>query len=419
MIAVLITLVALFSVLTIKKQSPDGAPGGRRLAEQIEPGSAIIVVAKDTPEDQRFAAAFKENLGGSTVIATVFGEPFDFGTALADPPADYDVIAAAPSVAGQIVFDKFVASGKKLVTPTKKNVCVFLGLDNLSNVASRITVIAIIAIGMTMVIITAGIDLSVGSLIALSAVVTCWLIAKLGGGYEASTFVVIACCLCGILACAAAGAFTGSMVNHFSVPPFIATLAMMLMIRGIAFKITNDETIDRIPASFDWLGNGNTFGLPNSVILMVILYLIAHVIMSRTKLGRYIYAVGGNPEAARLSGVPVKRIKMIAYTTCGALAGLGGIILASRFKSAAANIGQSYELEVIAAVIVGGTSLFGGRGKVFGTLIGAFIIGVIQNGMNLIGLRSQDQLIALGAVILIAVILERIRSGEWKSATGG
>ena len=152
---------------------------------------------------------------------------------------------------------------------------------------------------------------------------------------------------------------------------------------------------------------------------MVILYLTAHVIMSRTKLGRYIYAVGGNPEAARLSGVPVKRIKMIAYTTCGALAGLGGIILASRFKSAAANIGQSYELEVIAAVVVGGTSLFGGRGKVFGTLIGAFIIGVIQNGMNLIGLRSQDQLIALGSVILIAVILERIRSGEWKSATGG
>jgi ribose transport system permease protein len=294
-----------------------------------------------------------------------------------------------------------------------------LSPDNLRNISSQIAVIAILAIGMTMVIITAGIDLSVGSLIALSAVVTTFLIQRMGGAADAGAGDLIIASIIGICCCALVGAFTGWMVAGFCVPPFIATLAMMQVVRGGAYKIADNQTISDVPAGFQWLGNGLSFGVPNCVILMAVLYVVAHIVMSKTQLGRYIYATGGNPEAARLSGVSPKKIKLIVYIIAGALAGLGGVVLASQLQSGAGRYGESYELKVIAAVVVGGTSLFGGRGKIFGTLIGAFIIAVIENGMNLKKLGSETQMIVLGAVILLAVLLERLRSGEWRSATGG
>ena len=290
----------------------------------------------------------------------------------------------------------------------------FLTSDNLINVANRIAVIAIIAIGMTMVIITAGIDLSVGSLIALSSVCATLLIERFGGAESAGTMSLVLCSLGGIAVCALAGLFSGIMVTAFKIPSFIVTLAMMLIASGAAYKLTGGESVGRLPVAFMWLGRGAKLGIPNAVILMIAVYLIAHVVMSRTTLGRYIYAVGGNPEAARLSGVPVRRILLFVYTASGALAGLGGIITASMFKSGDPKYGPLAELYVIAAVVVGGTSLSGGEGKVLGTLIGALIIAVIENGMNLTNVESYTQKIVLGAVILGAVLLDTLKKKSWR-----
>lgn len=290
----------------------------------------------------------------------------------------------------------------------------FLKTSNLLNVANQIAVIAIIAIGMTMVIITAGIDLSVGSLIALSAVVSAWFIVEIGGAREAGAPAMVAGCLLGIMVCATMGLFSGLMVTQFLVPPFIVTLGMMLVGSGLAFLIAQGESIYHLPDSFVWLGRGaDLFKLPNAVVLMILLYTGAHILMAKMTLGRYIYAVGGNREAARLSGVPVNRVLLFVYTTCGALSGLGGVVTASQLKSGAPTYGLMYELYVIAAVVVGGTSLAGGEGKVLGTLIGAFIIAVIQNGMNLTNVESYTQKVVLGLVILGAVLVDKLKKRGW------
>jgi ribose transport system permease protein len=227
---------------------------------------------------------------------------------------------------------------------------------------------------------------------------------------------MVLCCLAGIGVCAAAGLFSGSMVTFFGVPPFIATLGMMLVARGLASEATEGESVYQVPATFTRLGGGaDLLGIPNAVLLTLGLYLAAHVVMTRMTLGRYVYAIGGNAEAARLSGVPVRAVYLLVYTLCGALAGLGGVVLASRLKSGAPTYGQMYELYTIAAVVVGGTSLSGGEGKVFGTLIGALIIAVIKNGMNLTGVTPFRQDVVFGAVILGAVLLDRFKKYGWRS----
>ncbi len=286
----------------------------------------------------------------------------------------------------------------------------FLKVDNLLNIANQIAVIAIVAIGMTMVIITGGIDLSVGSLIALSAVLAAKFIRDGAGGTDASPLGMTVACLAAILTCGLVGAFTGAMITRFRIPSFIVTLAMMLVGSGLAYMISAGQSIYQIPDSFVWLGrDADLFGLPNAVVLMVILYALAHVLMARMRLGRYLYAVGGNREAARLSGVPVERVFLFAYIASASLAGLGGVIMASQLKSGSPTYGNMYELYVIAAVVVGGTSLSGGEGKILGTLIGAFIIAVIQNGMNLTNIESYTQKVVLGLVILGAVLIDRLR----------
>ena len=300
-----------------------------------------------------------------------------------------------------------------MIAPQSYRWPTFLKSENLLNIANQIAVIAIIAIGMTMVIITGGIDLSVGSLIAFSAVVATRIIRDVGGGVSAGTGFMIGACLIAILACGAVGGFSGMMITRFAVPPFIVTLAMMLVGSGLAYILAAGQSIYQIPDSFVWLGRGaDLLGLPNAVVLMVLLYIAAHILMSRTTLGRYIYAVGGNREAARLSGVPVQRVILFAYISCALLAALGGVVQASLFKSGSATYGNMYELYVIAAVVVGGTSINGGEGKMFGTLIGAFIIAVIQNGMNLMNVESYTQKVVLGFVILGAVLLDKIRNAR-------
>jgi ribose transport system permease protein len=205
----------------------------------------------------------------------------------------------------------------------------------------------------------------------------------------------------------------------FAIPPFIVTLAMMLVGSGLAYLLAKGQSIYQVPESFIWLGRGTLSGtVPNSVVLMGFLYLVAHIVMSRMTLGRYLYAVGGNREAARLSGVPVAAVLLFAYTLSGALAGVGGIVTASQLKSGSPNYGTMYELYVIAAVVVGGTSLSGGEGKIFGTLIGAFIIAVIQNGMNLTGVESYTQKVVLGLVILGAVLLDMLKKRDWLKRLG-
>ena len=213
----------------------------------------------------------------------------------------------------------------------------------------------------------------------------------------------------GVLSCAAAGAFNGLLTTAFSVPPFIATLGMMLMASGTAFRLASGRSIPEVPPAFSELGRGSLAGLPNAVVLMIALYIVAHVVMSRTVFGRYVYAIGGNAHAARLSGIPVRRVLVIVYTLCGALAGLGGVLLASQLAAGDPKFGAMYELDVIAAVVVGGTSLLGGRGKMLGTLIGAFIIAVIKNGMNLTNVDPFNQKIVLGAVLTASVLLDTLK----------
>jgi ribose transport system permease protein len=263
---------------------------------------------------------------------------------------------------------------------------------------------------MTIVIITAGIDLSVGSLIAFSAVLAALLIRDFAGGVAAGAGGLIACGLAAIAACGLVGAFSGTMITRFGIPPFIVTLGMMLVASGLAYLLARGQSVYQLPDSFVWLGRGTgPFGLPIAVLLMLALYFAAHVLMSRMPLGRYFYAVGGNREAAMLSGIPINRVLLVAYTFSGLLAGVGGVVMASQLKSGSPTYGQMYELYVIAAVVVGGTSLSGGSGKMFGTLIGAFIIAVIQNGMNLTNVESYTQKVVLGFVILGAVLLDRVK----------
>ena len=426
MLGVLALLCLFFSVLTLQDQHPIGAKAAEILAEEMIAASGrpgVIIVSQENQEDQAFSRRLEEKLrqAGFVAIRTISGDPASIKAgfdALADSSQGNEVIAVtqglAPVVGAMTALIPRLATAR-IVTPSPYRWPTFLLADNLRNVANQITVIAIIAIGMTMVIITAGIDLSVGSLIALSAVITAWMIEHMGGE-GASAPVMIVAGLIGIAACAATGAFSGLMITRFRIPPFIATLAMMQVAAGIAYIISQGRPIYRIPDGFIGLGRGADplLKIPYAVILMVVLYVAAHILMTRTTLGRYIYAVGGNMEAARLAGIRVRLILFFAYTVCGILAGLGGIIMASQLKSGAPTYGVTYELYVIAAVVVGGTSLSGGEGHIFGTLIGAFVIGVIQNGMNLTNVESYTQKVVLGLVILGAVLLDRLKQQQFR-----
>ncbi len=422
----LLVLCGYLSWATFAEQSATGAAAGRQVTaaalEAAGPDAKALIVAGKSADDLAFADAAAAQLGRSAV-AVVKGQPQDLRLELeklATQGARLDVIAATRTAASWSVLERlgqiFPQFGRtKVVTPQTYYWPNFLTAANLINVANQTAVRAIIAIGMTMVILTGGIDLSVGSLIALASVCAALLIERFGGR-EASTLTMVLASLAGIAVCAVSGLFSGLMVTTFRIPSFIVTLAMMLIARGVAFRITGGESVAQLPEAFMWLGRGADLGLPNAVVLMIVLYAIAYVIMSRTRLGRYIYAVGGNSHAARLSGVRVERILLVVYTVCGALAGLGGIVTASLLKSGDPKFGYLAELYVIAAVVVGGTSLSGGEGKILGTLVGALLIAVIENGMNLTNVDPFTQMIVLGAVILAAVLLDTLKKRVWRRA---
>ena len=415
MIFVLLLLGLLFSVLTFKEQHPSGADAGKQVAERIlanSAGAAVLVVGRDTAGDREFTAAAESAItaGGGKVIAVVNGGPSDVRKAL-EAASDQTLSAiAANNVTAKWTVYNFVegVSADMCVTPEPYKWPDFLKMSNLLGVANQTAIYAIIAIGMTMVIVTAGIDLCVGSLVALAAVVSAMVVRGMGGT-EASIGAVLLGCLTGMMVCGLAGLFNGFMVTAFRIPPFIVTLGMMMMASGLAFRLSEGRSIPELPRAFFWLGGGTTAGIPNPVWLMLLLYAIAHIVMTRMTFGRFVYAIGGNEEAARLSGVPVSAVLLAVYTICGALAGLGGIVLASQLAAGDPKFGVMYELDVIAAVVVGGTSLMGGSGKIVGTLIGAFIIAVIKNGMNLTNVDPFNQRIVLGAVLLGAVLLDTLK----------
>ncbi len=422
MLGVLILLCILFSILTLREQHPSGAEAARVLSKQLADeypiSTGVLIIARDSREDSVFSELLAEELttGGFSTIHKISGDPAHVRTELS---GSIDSISSIKLIASTEAFAPVLQSIKSqvpqiadipIVIPPSKRWPTFLLADNLRNVTNQIAVIAIIAIGMTMVIIAAGIDLSVGSLVALSAVLIAWLIGY-AGGEKATGIAMFLAGIAAMILCGATGAFSGLMITYFRVPPFIATLAMMQVAAGAAYIISQGKPIYQLPDSFILLGRGAEpfLKIPYAVILMVILYILAHLLMTRTTLGRYIYAVGGNMEASRLAGIRVKAILFFVYTMSGILAGLGGIIIASQLKSGAPTYGLTYELYVIAAVVVGGTSLSGGEGRILGTLIGAFIIAVIQNGMNLTNIETYTQKVVLGLVILGAVLLDQLK----------
>ena len=274
----------------------------------------------------------------------------------------------------------------------------FLTVSNLVNVVQQAAIIAIVAVGMTAVIITAGIDLSVGSVVALSGVVLASVLRADGSLPLALT--------AGLATGLACGCVNGGLIAWGRLPPFIATLGMMSVARGAALMYTEGRPISGFPEGFRRLATGEFIGTPIPVIIMLMVYAVAHFVLARTKLGRYAYAIGGNEEAAVLAGVHVKRYKTIIYGLCGALSGLASIILTARLNSAQPIAGMMYELDAIAAAVIGGTSLMGGEGTVLGTLMGALIMGVLRNGLNLLGVSSFVQQVAIGSVIIAAVFVD-------------
>jgi ribose transport system permease protein len=427
MLFVLLALCAVLSVVTWGEQYSGGPTGGESLAfdaiAATPPGAKIVIVVRAPGEDEAFTKALDAKIreSGRVVQEIVRGQPADARKALERYAVGVkpDAIAAtreagdwAPlhDLAGR--FPKL--AGVPLLVPRSYSGPHFLRPVNLLNITNQVAIIAIVAIGMTMVILTGGIDLSVGSQVALSAVLATLWIRDYAGAESASGLGMTLSCLAAVLACGLIGLVNGLLVTQFEAPPFIVTLGMMLMARGAAHIVAKGQAIYQLPQEFTALGLGTLpGGLPIAVMLMLALYVVAHLVMGHTTLGRYIYAVGSNAKAARYSGLPVQRIVVAVYVMAGLLAGLGGIIMASQLKSAAPIYAMNYELDVIVAVVIGGTSLSGGEGKMLGTLIGALLIAVVQNGMNLLYVESNAQKVVLGSVLIAAVLLDRLKRRGW------
>lgn len=278
----------------------------------------------------------------------------------------------------------------------------FFTVDNLLNILRQTSVNAIIAVGMTLVILTAGIDLSVGSVLALCGAFAATLVAM-----EVPVLVAVPTAL---LAGAALGAISGIIIAKGKVQAFIATLVTMTLLRGVTMVYTDGRPISTgftdTADTFAWFGTGYALDIPVPVWLMVVVFASAWYLLNHTRFGRYVYAVGGNESATRLSGINVDRVKIGVYAICGLLAALAGIIVTSRLSSAQPTAGMGYELDAIAAVVLGGTSLMGGKGRIMGTLIGALIIGFLNNALNLLDVSSYYQMIAKAVVILLAVLVD-------------
>ena len=280
----------------------------------------------------------------------------------------------------------------------------FLTANNLLNLLLQVTSNALIAFGMTFVILTGGIDLSVGSILALSSALTAGL---LGSGMPVTLAILISLILGCIL-----GMMNGLLISYGKLAPFIVTLATMTIFRGATLVYTNGNPITKGLSDtflFQFLGQGYIVGIPFPVIIMFIVFIVLYVLLHKTAFGKSVYAIGGNEKAAYISGVKLNKVKIIIYSISGMMASISGLIITSRLSSAQPTAGASYEMDAIAAVVLGGTSLSGGKGRILGTLIGALIIGVLNNGLNIIGVSAFWQQVVKGVVILIAVLIDRFK----------
>lgn len=277
----------------------------------------------------------------------------------------------------------------------------FLTTKNLLNVLRQVSITGIVAVGMTYVIITGGIDISVGSIVALSGVVAAMAL-KQDLGIPIAILLALA-------AGAGVGIFNGLLIAYGRVLPFVATLGTMYLVRGFALIVTNGQAMWDLPKSFLTIGTGYFVGIPIPVIITLAIYLSGHFLLKNFVFGRYVLAVGGDEESARLCGVAVRRVKLFTYVLAGVLTSLAGVVLAARLGSGQPSTGDGYELTAIAAAVIGGNSLSGGRGTVMGTLIGALILGVVSNALNLWGVASFWQTVIAGAIVLIAVLADTLR----------
>ena len=280
----------------------------------------------------------------------------------------------------------------------------FLTANNLLNLLLQVTSNALIAFGMTFVILTGGIDLSVGSILALSSALTAGL---LGSGMPVTLAILISLILGCIL-----GMMNGLLISYGKLAPFIVTLATMTIFRGATLVYTNGNPITKGLSDtflFQFLGQGYIVGIPFPVIIMFIVFIVLYVLLHKTAFGKSVYAIGGNEKAAYISGVKLNKVKIIIYSISGIMASISGLIITSRLSSAQPTAGASYEMDAIAAVVLGGTSLSGGKGRILGTLIGTLIIGVLNNGLNIIGVSAFWQQVVKGVVILIAVLIDRFK----------
>ena len=431
MVLVLLLLGILISWVTWSEQHPEDPGAGRAMArnlvETLGDDAQVVILLRQTSGDRELAQAIASELKqhGVTVAATIHARSprdarvelekmgkqgirvnaiathhFCFSTWGVLRESSLNSLAAGhPSLKGIQVYEP-----KSYMWPT------FLTRRNLVSILNQNAPVAIMAIGMTFVIITAGIDLSVGSLMALAALISAVTIRDWFGAADASGLGVYTAFGIAITVCMMSGVFVGLMITWFKMPPFVVTLALMMIARGCSFILAGGaDSVDVEAAGTASLYSGTILGIPNQIVLMLVLFLLAHIAMSHTALGRYVYAVGGNAQAARLSGVPVFWVIIAVYAICGAAAGLAGVMDVSHFTSGRPKAGEFYELQVIAAVVVGGTSLMGGEGKIFGTFIGAMILGVIQNGLNMQGVDSYRANVVYGALILVAVLVDQLK----------
>lgn len=347
----------------------------------------------------------------STTHASRFGSGFDIGKMLLEGRAFFALIAIV------VLFSS--------LSPN------YFSLENFLTMASHVAIYGILAIGMLLVIINGGIDLSVGSTLGLSGVVAGFLMQgvtlNLFGAvlYPAVWVVVVLCCLLG----AFIGLVNGVLIARFKVPAFVATLGVMYVVRGLALLMTNGLTYNNLGGradlgntGFNWLGFDRLFNIPVGVLILVVIALLGGILLSRTPFGRWLYASGGNERAAELSGVPVKKVQISVYMLSGVCAAIAGLILSSQLTSAGPTAGTTYELTAIAAVVIGGARLTGGTGNIRGTLLGAFVIGFLSDGLVIIGISSYWQTVFTGAVIVLAVLLNAIqyrRRVKRPAPTGG
>ena len=277
----------------------------------------------------------------------------------------------------------------------------FLTFSNWSNILRQVSINGIIAVGMTIVILTGGIDLSVGAVMALA--MTC-AAGAMKSGIPPAVAIMMAL-IVGILC----GAINGTLVSYFRLPAIIVTLAMMEIPRGIALLYTGGYPLAKLPPPFAFWGQGQVLGIDTPIVIMLLVFLGAYLLLNVYPIGRYLYGIGGNEEAVRLSGIHVRQTKLLAYTLCGLTAAVSGVVLSSRLMSGQPNAGTGFELDAIAAVVLGGTAITGGRGHILGTLIGAVTLGVLNNGLNLMEVSPYTQRVIKGVIILLAIYASTVK----------